>query len=436
MLEPQGPRPLDPYRALRLHAQATRPLIVEAYWHLASRVQRNGARDGERIVELNAAYALLIDAEARQTYDEAHGLAALERPRVTIERRGGGLFGGGHTEITLTGVKDHYHLLRIDREADEELIGIAYRMLRNELRESTVEAEIMREALEEAHRTLRNPMLRARYDASPSDEEAAPAAGKTNAIAPRAYDEWAGLVSAAAAAQEQAAPAAASNGAGEAVNGRKNGQNEAERGVAAALPAAAGVKDASLGPGGRGDARTPRAVRDGRDRGLLGWLRGEQKATAAEPANRAATPLPAGREADDARDARLRTLRADDPAPADGAASDGERAPASEPEEGAATLTFVAGPLAGSRVVLGGEAVTLGSSVLADVVLAGARVGQEHARIWQHGQHFVLHQMEGCRTRVAGEPLTLPLVMLDDGDEIEIGPHRLRFALGTARREG
>jgi hypothetical protein len=34
-------------------------------------------------------------------------------------------------------------------------------------------------------------------------------------------------------------------------------------------------------------------------------------------------------------------------------------------------------------------------------------------------------------TMIGGEQLTLPLVMLDDGDEIQIGAHKMQFSRGA-----
>ncbi len=96
---------------------------------------------------------------------------------------------------------------------------------------------------------------------------------------------------------------------------------------------------------------------------------------------------------------------------------------------GDATLTFVGGPLAGERFALGESAITIGTSFLSDIVLPPERrvIAPEHARIWKHGDHFVFRQLDGSGTIIGGEQLVLPLVMLEDGDDIQIGAHRMRF---------
>jgi hypothetical protein len=97
--------------------------------------------------------------------------------------------------------------------------------------------------------------------------------------------------------------------------------------------------------------------------------------------------------------------------------------------DGLAALVFLSGPFAGLRVGLGSEVVTIGSAADADVVLTDPadRIAPEHARIWQHGEHFVFRQFEGARTVIGGQRLMTSMVILDDGDEIQIGPHRITF---------
>ncbi len=92
-------------------------------------------------------------------------------------------------------------------------------------------------------------------------------------------------------------------------------------------------------------------------------------------------------------------------------------------------LTVVDGPDKGKSVPLGEHTVTLGSD--ADCMLSLAdpdgRVAGHHARIWLREGHFMLHHLAGGRyaTVVAENPLKW--AVLEDGDEIVIGPHRLRF---------
>ena len=94
-----------------------------------------------------------------------------------------------------------------------------------------------------------------------------------------------------------------------------------------------------------------------------------------------------------------------------------------------ARLTAVDGPDKGKSVPLGEEAVTLGGDADCTLTLADpdGRVAGHHARIWLREGHFMLHHLAGVRysTVVGGKPLRW--AVLEDGDEIVIGPHRLRF---------
>ena len=94
-----------------------------------------------------------------------------------------------------------------------------------------------------------------------------------------------------------------------------------------------------------------------------------------------------------------------------------------------AQLLIVDGPDKGKSVPLGEEAVTLGADRDCTLKLANpdGRVGGHHARIWLREGHFMLHHLEGAdfATHVGGRQVAW--AVLEDGDEIVIGPHRLRF---------
>lgn len=93
-----------------------------------------------------------------------------------------------------------------------------------------------------------------------------------------------------------------------------------------------------------------------------------------------------------------------------------------------ARLVVIEGPDAGRSVRVGEEPTTLGTDAdctlrLSDV---GGLVGGRHARIWLREARFMLHHLDSRRiTRVNDRPVTW--VVLEPGDEIVIGPHRLRF---------
>jgi VWFA-related protein len=94
-----------------------------------------------------------------------------------------------------------------------------------------------------------------------------------------------------------------------------------------------------------------------------------------------------------------------------------------------ARLLVVDGPDKGKSVPLGEGAVTLGADADCGLTLANpdGRVGGHHARIWLREEHFMLHHLEGARfVTVVGEK-QVSWAVLENGDEIVVGPHRLRF---------
>ena len=92
-------------------------------------------------------------------------------------------------------------------------------------------------------------------------------------------------------------------------------------------------------------------------------------------------------------------------------------------------LTVVDGPDKGKAVRVGEDAVTLGSDADCTLSLADpdGRVAGRHARIWLREGHFMLHHLAGSRYATHVGENSLKWAVLEDGDEIVIGPHRLRF---------
>ncbi len=88
---------------------------------------------------------------------------------------------------------------------------------------------------------------------------------------------------------------------------------------------------------------------------------------------------------------------------------------------------------AGREYALGIEPAILGASDSAcTIVLEGEGVAPEHARIWPQGGGFMLHHVGGLsrKTYVGGQEVEW--VILEAGDEVTIGSHKLVFeGLGT-----
>lgn len=134
--------------------------------------------------------------------------------------------------------------------------------------------------------------------------------------------------------------------------------------------------------------------------------------------------------------ARLLTLRDAPAGEAYGAAARPDSAepaeappPAFDDAPAVARLDFVAGRRAGASVPLDGERTTIGAGPHATVVLSDedGSVAPEHACIWQQGDSFLFRHVDGDAVTIGGQPLSLPVVVLEDGDEIAIGANRIVF---------
>jgi hypothetical protein len=80
-----------------------------------------------------------------------------------------------------------------------------------------------------------------------------------------------------------------------------------------------------------------------------------------------------------------------------------------------AEIVFTAGPRAGMRADLDGNVVPMGE-------------GKSSATIWRHGERFLIRH-NGARVLVSNRPPVLPIVVLEDGDEIVVGADHARFRI-------
>jgi predicted component of type VI protein secretion system len=92
---------------------------------------------------------------------------------------------------------------------------------------------------------------------------------------------------------------------------------------------------------------------------------------------------------------------------------------------------FVDGPRTGEEVPLALDTLTLGTNPRSSVILPDEHgwIAREHARIWRHGDNYLLREVDGAGTLIGGHPLETPVVVLEDGDEVTLGPYRMRFRL-------
>jgi hypothetical protein len=125
-------------------------------------------------------------------------------------------------------------------------------------------------------------------------------------------------------------------------------------------------------------------------------------------------------------DARLRALR-DDPAFVDVPVAE-RPYPADAPEHDSVDPPRTAGGelvfTSGSRA---GECVSIDDSVSVEGAPGRDGRAREIARVWQRDGRFFLSQTSRGDVRIGGKRLAMGLVVLDDGDEIEIGPSTMRF---------
>ncbi len=93
-------------------------------------------------------------------------------------------------------------------------------------------------------------------------------------------------------------------------------------------------------------------------------------------------------------------------------------------------LVSLTGERAGARIDLGERPIALGSDPRCEVVLdRSADVAARHATVWIKNGKIMLRNLAGGgrSTSVGGRPVDW--VILDDGDEFAIGPHRYRAEL-------
>jgi hypothetical protein len=100
-------------------------------------------------------------------------------------------------------------------------------------------------------------------------------------------------------------------------------------------------------------------------------------------------------------------------------------------------LTIVSGPGAGREFAVGGRPISIGSAGWCAIVLPddGDRIGPEEARAWvHHSNRLIFHRLTRLSV-LASEGASGGWMILQDGDEVSVGPCRLAFRLLTAQSE-
>ena len=99
-----------------------------------------------------------------------------------------------------------------------------------------------------------------------------------------------------------------------------------------------------------------------------------------------------------------------------------------------AKLTMVGGPSAGREFPVSSTPLSMGSAEWCDIVLVDedGLIGAEEARAWIHGDKMMFHKLTRL-TVLASEGDIGGWLVLEHGDEVSVGPYRLRFEVVAGR---
>lgn len=102
-------------------------------------------------------------------------------------------------------------------------------------------------------------------------------------------------------------------------------------------------------------------------------------------------------------------------------------------EEPLAKLVMVGGPNAGKEFPVGTTPLSVGTADWCDIVLAddGGLIGAEEARAWIHGDKMMFHKLTRL-TVLAMDGAIGGWLVLENGDEVSVGPYRLRLEVLAA----
>jgi len=431
----------DLYRRLQVDPVASSEIIAEAYWILVRKAQLLGSRErtvGEGLRELNVAYATLINPDLRASYnltlppsrlDGARSESASgDRRRRPLRQR---LLGRLQSAVGSSRLNP-YRLLHVDPHADLEVITAAYASLRQKYREEMWSSPVAEEMLDElagAFAMVADPLTRASFDADflgLGEEESSPEPSPLSVaddptIAPRES-----AVEAAAAS-----PAAGLAALVSAVDWPGLCRKLVHRLVRLLVVAGLGARHVGK--------HLYRGAR---------WLAVNVVAPAARRlAAAAGDSLERLLESRGVRPPWRRRIDIDEPLrarlPANSAPSiqppPKATAPANREHTGAvlARLIVSDGPQAGFEFLVTNRPISIGASPQCDVILDMPRsdAAPIQARIWQREGRFMIHQIADLeRMLIAGKPMVWGV--LEDGDELVIGRHRLVFVLTPAEEKG
>lgn len=423
----------DLYQLLRVSPLASREIIAEAYWVLVRKEQAARIRDqtaSEALHHLNAAYATLINADLRLSYnltlppqrrdggESVPGVIRRGRRPLRLRLLGRRARSGGPNGQNL------YRILQVDPHAEREIIAAAYGCLRQQYREGIWNGRGSQESLDElteAFSVLADGEQRAAYDATlglrQQEEVIAepappPVADEPRTPASESKDEPSAVSH---TGIKIAALAAAVDWSG---LWRKLGRFLGRLLVAAGRAARFAGRHLYRGTRWLAIVVVAPAVRSLATAGnnyVHALLKERERRWPAPPSDEVDQVV---RERLSAKSIpSIRTL----PRPATGET-------ASQPTAAIARLIICGGPHSGSTFIVTDRPVSLGADPQCDVILEsqGDNVAPLHARIWYREGRFMIHQIaDREKVQVGGRPLAWGV--LEDGDELRIGHHQLTF---------
>ncbi len=425
----------DLYQVLQVDPLASRDIIAEAYWALvrkAKTLRSLDQTDDQTLHQLNVAYATLFDPDLRLSYNRTlppHRLDGARSGRSIGDRQRPlrhWLLRSRHLP-NRTNKRTLYQILQVDPRAEREIIAASYAYLKQQYSEGIWSGQADQGALDdltEAISVLADPEQRASYDATSlglsQQEESIPEPSPASVadepgIVPMDSESKGNAVS-------QALPGTAKLPSAEnrsrfprklirflghilvvAWRGASYTGTHLYRGtrwlvIVVVAPAARKLVTAG---GNHIDA-------------LLKWLE-----------LRPPPPLPG-----DVDHALRQRLSANSALSLQGAFPATAPRNNEQPGTALARLVICDGPHADSTFILTDRPISLGADPRCDVILEpqGDDVAPLHTRIWHRDGRFMIHQIaERGRILIAGRPFVWGV--LEDGDEILIGHHRLTFEL-------
>jgi len=372
-IELEGQTPTA-YELLQIHPAAPLELVTAVYWRLAGETQTRRATDPAaetHLHQLTRAYQTLTRPELRAEYDAAIGVSEQNAaPRVPPSRRG--LLGIGKRDASNARV-DYYEILRVAPNAEPPIIDEAYAALRtyySRLVQTDYSPIELLDYLEEAYSVMSDPDRRSRYDAQhgPSSGNLAPVASTAPVVAK---------------------PKAAA----------------LEKPVAVRFPNAWQAK-----PTGNQRASAVSALSEAfgaLSRQLTSMSRREQKQSDHRMAERELDQV-------DSSDIEATLLQR---------ISSTLEAPQSESAPAVARLTVVDGPEVGTIFDIERFPLSLGADAECDITLP--QLAAQQARLLYRDGRFVVYSL--VPPQAGAEADSEPWWILESGDDLSIGPYKLRF---------